>query len=305
MEFLVPSRTRLDVSLAAANEGLSRVKAGVLIRAGGVLVNGRIARKPACIVQPGDWVTVTDNGEPASESHITPVDLKLKVLYEDDACLVIDKPADIAVHPAPGLKKDEPTILHGIAFLFKKKLIPFSAATVLAHRLDRETTGCLLIAKTPQAHAALQKQFKDRTVQKSYLAIVEGVPSDREAHIDAPIGRSLANRTKMAIMGASQSRSAQTTYHLLSAGKSTALLQCDLHTGRTHQIRVHLSAIGHPVLGDTTYGSQNRTADQLCLHAWELSFHSPAAKKQKVVAPLPAPFKKTLRTLSLTLPKDQ
>ncbi|OIO53670.1 hypothetical protein AUJ46_04330 [Candidatus Peregrinibacteria bacterium CG1_02_54_53] len=298
----VTERMRLDVFLAAMTD-VSRVKAGAIIRAGGVLVNGRIARKPACIVQPGDWVTVTDNGEPASESHISAVNLKLTVLYEDDACLVINKPAGIAVHPAPGLKKDEPTILHGIAFLFKKKHIPFSAATVLAHRLDRETTGCLLIAKSAQSHAALQKQFKDRTIQKSYLAIVDGVPSAHEAHIDAPIGRSLANRTKMSILGASQARSAKTTYRLLSAGKSAALLECDLHTGRTHQIRVHLSAIGHPVRGDATYGSsQNTSLDHLYLHAWRLTFHSPATKKQlTVVAPLPTYFTKTLRTLSLTL----
>lgn len=305
-------RLRLDVFLAKA-VSLSRVKAGALVRDGAVLLNGRLVLKPAHLVHPGDMVEITDSGERASESRITPVDLKLTVLYEDEACLVILKPAGIAMHPAPGIAKDEPTILHGIASLFKKKKLPFSAASVLVHRLDRDTTGCVLIAKTPQAHTKLQEQFKNRTIKKTYLAIVAGIPTDREAHIDAPIGRHVSQRTKMSVMGATHSRSAQTTYHVLSAENGTALLACDLHTGRTHQIRVHLSAIGHPVLGDSTYTSpmservsEEKHISSLCLHAWKLTFRSPGSKKQTtVVAPLTPLFNKTLRTLSLTLPAKE
>ncbi|MDO8469005.1 MAG: RluA family pseudouridine synthase [Candidatus Peribacter sp.] len=310
--FPVPERKRLDVFLADA-AALSRVKAGALVRDGAVLLNGRLVLKPAHLVHPGNTVEVTDTGERASESRITPKDLKLAILYEDDACLVIAKPAGIAMHPAPGLSKDEPTILHGIAALFKKKKLPFSAASVLVHRLDRETTGCLLVAKSPQAHVKLQEQFKNRTIKKTYLAIVAGIPTEREAHIDAPIGRHVSQRTKMSVMGATHSRSAQTTYHILSAENGTALLACDLHTGRTHQIRVHLSAIGHPVLGDETYTSpaSERMAEEkhigsLCLHAWKLTFRSPGSKKQTtVVAPLTSLFTKTLRTLSLTPPDKE
>ncbi|HBU09592.1 MAG TPA: hypothetical protein DEB30_02200 [Candidatus Peribacter riflensis] len=312
MNFVVSDRTRLDVFLTKAEEGLSRVKAGALVRAGSVLLNGRIVRKPAHLVHPGDTVETTDAGDPASESHVTPVDLQLPILYEDRACLVIAKPAGIAVHPALGIKKDEPTILHGIAHLFLKKKLPFSASSVLVHRLDRETTGCLLIAKSPQAHTALQKQFKDRTIQKTYLAIVAGVPTSHEALIDAPIGRSMSNRTKMSVIGATQTRSAQTGYQLLSASREAALLACDLHTGRTHQIRVHLSAIGHPILGDRTYASsasmrlaETQEVGILCLHAWKLCFRSPAAKaKKSITAPVPPPFRAVLRTLSLRLPRD-
>lgn len=311
MEYTVSERSRLDAFLAKAAEELSRVKAGALVRDGSVLVNGRVVRKSAHMVRPGDTITVTENGERASESHVPPVDLKLRILYEDDACLVIMKPAGIAVHPAPGIKKDEPTILHGIAQLFLKKKLPFCASSVLVHRLDRETTGCLLIAKTPKAHAALQKQFRDRTTRKTYLAIVAGVPAEKQAHIDAPIGRSLANRTKMSVMGAARSRSAQTTYRVLAASVETALLACDLRTGRTHQIRVHLSAIGHPILGDTSYASSEsersahaKSIDHLCLHAWKLTFRSPATRRnQTVVAPLPVSLRTVLRVLSLPLPR--
>ena len=314
MDFVVSDRARLDVSLVKVQPTLSRVKAGALIHSGAVLLNGRVVLKSAHLVHPGDTVEVTESGERASESHVTPVDLKLPILFEDEACLVIAKPAGIAMHPAPGLKKDEPTILHGVAALFKKKKLPFAASSVLVHRLDRETTGCLLIAKTPQAHTALQKQFKNRTIQKTYLAIVAGIPAESDAHIDAPIGRHVAERTKMSVMGATHSRSALTTYHVLSTcqqrDKHVALLSCDLHTGRTHQIRVHLSAIGHPVLGDATYASpeserlaKQNGIDGLCLHSWKLSFRSPAAKKKTtVVAPMPPLFKKSLKELSLTPP---
>lgn len=312
VKFTVNQRARLDRVLAEQQVTVSRVKAGALIRRGCVLLNGRIIRKPAHLVQPGDSVSMNDSEEQETESHIAPADLKLTVLYEDKSCLVLDKPAGIAVHPAPGLSKDEPTILHGIAFLFKKMKIPFSASSILAHRLDRETTGCLLIAKSPQAHTALQKQFKDRTIQKTYLAVVAGVPAQSEAHIDAPIGRSVSNRTKMSVLGSTAARSAQTTYHVLAASAEAALLACDLHTGRTHQIRVHLSAIGHPILGDETYTSpesealsQKRKIHSLSLHAWKLSFHSPVKKvAQSITAPLPATLQNSLKTLSLPCPPN-
>lgn len=317
MKFVAPCQSRLDKTIASATPELSRVKAGALVRKGCVLVNGRVALKPARIVRSGDEVEVTDAGERATESSISPVNLQLKILYEDADCLVIAKPAGIAMHPAPGIKKTEPTILHGIASLFQKNHIPFSASSVLVHRLDRETTGCLLIAKSPQAHTFLQKQFKDRTIRKTYLAIVSGIPAQSDAHIDAPIGRHVSERTKMSVMGATHSREAQTTYHVLSVnnepGSQSALLACDLHTGRTHQIRVHLGAIGHHVLGDKTYTSpesekisQKCAIDHLCLHSWKLSFRSPAISgKQSVQSPVPATFTKTLRLLKLKPPSEK
>src|SRR3989338_8531562 len=203
------------------------------------------------------------------------------------------------------MHEGEKTILHGIAYLFQKKNLPFSSEAVLVHRLDKETTGCLLIAKSPAAHIALQKQFADRTVSKTYLALVAGVPSPPAATIDAPIGRSTHDRTTMGIQGASGFREAQTTYRTVSVSskKDCALLTCDLHTGRTHQIRVHLSSVGHPVLGDGTYTSvlservtQDYDIHGLCLHAWKLEFVSPEdGERHMVTASLSAGLEGNLR----------
>ncbi len=306
--FEVTAKGRLDTFLAQI-AGVSRVHAGEIIRDGCVMVNTRRVHKPAHIVDVGDTVEASIEGLPASESHIASIDLHMSVLYEDDACLVINKPAMIAVHPAIGIGKDEPTILHGIAHLFAERKIPFVASHVLAHRLDRETTGCLLIAKTPEAHRALQKQFADRKTQKTYLTIVAGVPRPAAALIDAPIGRSTVHRTRMAVHQASATRSATTTYRTLSRSDDAALLACDLHTGRTHQLRVHLSTIGHPILGDPTYSTratEKMTAEHsiagLCLHAWKITFTSPATNDlQTVTAPPPELFLNACKACGLNL----
>lgn len=280
--WIVDRNVRLDRFLAEV-AGISRVHAREQIEAGCVLVNGRLARKAALIVETGETVESTSDGTHATETRVTPMDIPLPVLYEDDACFVLDKPAGIPVHPGAGIPKDAQTVLHGIAKLFADRKIPFAAAHVLVHRLDKDTTGCLLVAKTPDAHRTLQMQFEMRTVKKSYLALVYGRPSPASAVIDAPIGRSTADRTKMTIMGSAAAREAKTTYRTLGTGNEAAFVACDLHTGRTHQLRVHLAGIGHPILGDPSYGSSqsNRLSENLgieavCLHAWRLAFQSPA-----------------------------
>ena len=299
-EITVTSPMRLD-ALLASEAGMSRMQAQRLIKSGAVEVNDEVAKKPAHHVREGDVVVShfeTPRGAPQCDTTgITPIDLKLPVLYEDDACLVINKPAGIAVHPAPG-EKGDPTILHGLAHIFGKKKLPFSEAATLVHRLDKETTGCLLVAKTPEAHAQLQKQFQDRTVKKTYLALVAGIPSPPSAIIDAPVGRKLTDRTKMSVLKTSVSREAKTTYRTQQAFDDYALLECDLHTGRTHQIRVHLSSIGYPILGDPTYASplsekisKHHDVKNLCLHSWRLVFKSPVDGKEKTVeAEIPEVF---------------
>lgn len=278
----VDRNVRLDRFLAEV-AGVSRVHARGTIEAGCVLVDGRLARKAALIVETGQTVQATIDGRPANETRIAQMDIPLPVLYEDDACVVLDKPAGIPVHPGAGIPKDAPTVLHGIAKLFADRGIPFAAAHVLVHRLDKDTTGCLLVAKTPDAHRTLQIQFETRTVKKSYVALVYGVPHPKSAVIDAPIGRSTSDRTKMTILGSSAAREARTTYRTLATGKDASFVACDLHTGRTHQLRVHLAGIGHPILGDPSYASSASDAlsrrlgiDAVCLHAWRLSFQSPA-----------------------------
>lgn len=301
-EWTVPTPARIDVFLSKIDSSISRLKAKELVKGGCVMVNGRIARKPALVLKEGDKVEVSMDEQLVTETRLTASDLKLPVLYEDDACIVISKPAGITVHPGAGLPKDEATILHGVVHLFKERGLPFSSASVLVHRLDKDTTGCLLIAKNPVAHKYLQKQFENRTVRKSYLALVAGVPDPPAAIIDASIGRSSFNRTKMTILGSSKSREARTTYRTIAAAKEASLLACDLHTGRTHQIRVHLHSIGHPILGDPSYttpSSERLSAEfgitSLCLHAWRLAFVSPADEKEHAVeAPVKGEFSRSI-----------
>lgn len=305
MKWTVEAPARLDAFLGAEGRMLSRAKAQTAIDAGRVKVNDKVIRKAAYRLSEGDRVALKAAKEIEVDVSIEPKDLKLIVLYEDDDCLVINKPAGIAVHPGAGMEDDEVTLLSGVAHLFKKMKIPFRSDAVLVHRLDRETTGCLLIAKSPAAHMRLQKQFETRTVEKTYLAIVAGIPSPASATIDAPVGRSTVRRTRMAVHGASAARAAKTTYRTLSSSDDAALLACDLHTGRTHQIRVHLSTIGHPILGDPTYTSAESLTvsrqykiEDLCLHAWKLSFESKG--KRSVMAPVPKTFLAAGKSCGLT-----
>ena len=292
-EWIATVSQRLDAFLASEGRVASRAKAQKMIEAGLVRVNGKKEKRSSTPVEAGDTVKVT--GElPPELSQIEPRDLGLTILYEDEACMVLDKPAGVAVHPGAGMEPDEVTMLSGIAYLFKKRSLPFSEASVLVHRLDKETTGCLLIAKNEDAHRMLQKQFETRTVEKKYLALVAGVPEHESAKVDSPIGRSQHDRTKMSVRGVGRMREAQTTYRVLAEGNGVSLLECDLHTGRTHQVRVHLHAIGHPVLGDPSYSTPasiktSSGISGLCLHAWKLSFESPATgKRQHTEAAIPS-----------------
>ncbi|TSC57687.1 MAG: 23S rRNA pseudouridine synthase [Candidatus Peregrinibacteria bacterium Greene0416_19] len=311
-EWIVSLPDRLDAFLAQSGAVLSRSKAQQAIEAGRVTVNEQVVTKPAHRLQEGDAVVLTETDK-APDRSIEPIDLSLEILYEDAACAVINKPAGIAVHPGAGMAPGERTILHGAAFLSADwKPALFSADHILVHRLDKDTTGCLLIAKTPAAHIALQKQFETRAVDKRYQTIVAGVPSPASAVIDAPIGRSHADRTMMAVSGSGDARDSRTTYRTLgvSAAGNAALLECELHTGRTHQVRVHLASIGHPVLGDGTYGNElsERLAQEfdirmLCLHAWKLTFESPVDRiRHAVEAPLPGSFLNVLDRLGIRAP---
>lgn len=288
----------------------SRADAQRSIDAGLVRVRGRVVRKPSFSVHEGDDVQYEEQRLPPPDLAIAPVDLHLSILHEDAACIVIDKPAGIAVHPGAGMKPGTTTLLSGITYLFQERCLPFHPDAVLAHRLDKETTGCLLLAKNPAAHRALQRQFSERQVRKIYLALVAGIPKHPRAIIDAPIGRHPLRPTRMTVMGGRKSREARSTYELLARGECCSLLRCDLATGRTHQVRVHLAAIGHPILGDRAY--RNAASDRLreqhgipspCLHAWKLSFVSPADQREhEVTAPVPAGFREAMRKAGIVSP---
>lgn len=287
----------------------SRAVAQRLIEDGLVRVNGRKVTKASKDVSSSDELTwLLPKGAEVPQGAVSSIELP--VLYEDDACMVISKPAGLTVHPGNGTKEDEETLLDALRPVFEKKGLPFSEAEVLVHRLDKDTTGCLLVAKNGKAHMALQKQFADRTVDKRYLTLVAGKPTPPAAVIDAPIGRHMNERTRMSVHQAVSARGAKTTYRTLGSDDGASLLECELHTGRTHQIRVHLKTIGHPVVGDATYGTgashdlaEKLGIDFLCLHAWKLSFESPTKKKVSVVCPLPEKFSKTLKKLEISIPK--
>ena len=308
--FVAKSSMRLDLLLVKKEGIRSRAEAQRCIDAGLVRVRGRVVKKSSFAVKKGDTVECEDRLPALSNTAIRAADLNLPVLYEDAACLVINKPAGFAVHPGAGMKPGTVTLLSGIAHLFHERGIPFQQEAILAHRLDKDTTGCLLLAKNPVVHQALQRQFAERQVRKIYLALVAGIPKHPRAIIDAPIGRHPVRRTQMTVLGGKKSREAQSTYKVLAHSEECSLLQCDLATGRTHQVRVHLTAIGHPILGDRTY--RNAASDRLrerhgipspCLHAWKLSFVSPADQKEhEVLAPVPMSFRKILGKVGVVLP---
>ncbi len=299
---------RIDQFLAMQESIKSRSAAQKLLDAGHVLCNGKRVKKSSIKLDTGD--TVTFSFPPlASIPDSSLSSVALPVLFEDDFCIVIDKPAGYAVHEGHGMKKAEVTILSALQPLFSERKLPYASSEILVHRLDRETTGCLLIAKTPVAHMKLQKQFAERTVEKTYLTLVAGIPYPASAIIDAPIGRHAQERTKMSVYQSTASRTARTTYRTLGITDDATLLACDLHTGRTHQIRVHLRSIGHPVLGDQSYSSgqsdsitQKYDINFLCLHAWKLSFLSLSGKKVHVMSKLPENFMALLKRIKIELP---
>lgn len=286
----------------------SRAAAQRLIDAKLVRINGRIVTKASQDVSSDEgieWDVLPSPDVPSDAvSAIT-----ITVLYEDDSCFVIAKPAGLIVHPGNGTKHGQETLLDALKPIFMDRGLPFSPSEILVHRLDKDTTGCLLVAKSPDAHLFLQKQFATRTVDKRYLTLVAGKPEPAAAVIDAPIGRHMNERTRMSVHQAVAGRSARTTYRTLASDDGATLLECELHTGRTHQIRVHLKTIGHPVLGDTTYttgaaevAAERLGIDFLCLHAWKLSFESLTKKTVSVVCPLPENFSSLLKRLAMNVP---
>lgn len=305
--FVAKMPMRLDILLVKEGDVRSRAEAQRLIDAGFVRVGGRVVKKSSTTIRAGENVDWEEHSISPSDVAIGVVDLRLSVLYEDSLCLVVNKPAGLPVHPGAGMKAGTETLLSGVAFLFQERGLPFARDAVLAHRLDKDTTGCLLLAKTPAVHQALQRQFAERQVRKMYLALVAGMPKHPHAIIDAPIGRHPLRPTQMTVLGGKKSREARSTYEVLARGEQCSLLQCNLATGRTHQVRVHLTAIGHPILGDRTY--RNAASDRLreqygiaspCLHAWKLAFTSPVDQREhEVVAPLPFVFQEVMQKVGL------
>lgn len=286
---------RLDRFLAERAElGLSRSRLQQLIRERRVLVDGRPAR-PAEAVRGGSrvWVQVP----PPEPMAAAPEPIPLDVVYEDPDLLVIHKPRGMVVHPAPGHRSG--TLVNALlAHCRDLAGVGGALRPGLVHRLDRDTTGLLVVAKTEPAYRHLAGQLKRREMERRYLALVHGVPP-AEGTVDAPIGRDPRRRIRMAVVP--DGRPARTHFRVLEAfGDRYALVEARLETGRTHQIRVHLAAIGHPVVGDPLYGGRDRTlglAGQ-ALHAYRLAFtHPRTGERMTFEVPPPADMAAALERL--------
>ena len=289
---------RADVFVSEKEESISRSFAGKLFSGGLAKVNGREA-KPSLKLKAGDVITLIVP-EP-EEIDAIPEDIFLDIVYEDESVLVINKPRGMVVHPAAG--NGHGTVVNAALFHCNGSLsgINGSVRPGIVHRIDKDTTGLLVIAKNDRAHKSLTDQLADRSLSRVYYALVNGNIKEDEGTVDAPVGRSPKDRKKMAVVP--DGRSAVTDYKVIERFGAYTLVRCKLRTGRTHQIRVHMKHIGHSVVGDKAYGIKNERfalPGQL-LHAKEISFiHPETGERVTFSCPLPEDFSSVLEVLRRT-----
>jgi 23S rRNA pseudouridine1911/1915/1917 synthase len=284
---------RLDRYVADQLPDLSRGTVQGLIESGRVRVDGQ-QRKPKFRMTPGEVVSVEIPSPGIDE--ILPDPIPLAIVYEDADVVVVDKPAGMVVHPAPGHPRG--TLANALLAHVPGISVGGSQRPGIVHRLDKDTSGLIVAAKTDRGRTALVGQWETRSVDKSYLALVSGSLMDEEATIDAPIGRDPKNRQRMAVVRTG--RSAVTHFHVIERFSDTTLLDVSIETGRTHQIRVHLAFIGHPIVGDQLYGRARPTdprLDRHFLHANALGFQLPEGEALRLESPLPLDLQAVLEEL--------
>ena len=293
-EFIVSpgnTRTRLDRFLADSAPDFSRSRIQALIRDGFVTINDR-APRARDLVRTGDRIVLIK--PPIQAVDLVPEKIELSVLFEDNDLIVINKWAGISVHPGAGRKRG--TLVNAlISHCQDLSGIGGKERPGIVHRLDKDTSGCLVVAKNDFAHLELSRQFAGRTVDKIYLALVAGKMRRHSGRIVAPITRHRVQRKKMAV-AREGGREARTDFRVVRMGSDASLLECRLYSGRTHQIRVHLQHLGHPILGDTVYGGRRAEKfSRQMLHAWKLAFDHPGRKmRMHFEAPLPPDFEKAM-----------
>lgn len=283
---------RFDAYLTRALAGkFSRGEAKSAIEKAAVFLNEKPARART-LVREGDHI----HGECSAEEKwpLTPENIPLKIIYEDESILVIDKPVGLVVHPGAGNKKG--TLVH--ALLGRKSTLSSLGGSVrpgIVHRLDKDTSGLLIVAKDNFSHRVLQAQFASRSLSKTYVALVKGRLEYEEGRLEQPLARDPKIRQKMAVSREDSAKPAQTLYKVLKRFRYATLVELKLITGRTHQIRVHMQHLGHPVVGDTLYGVASLSTPcppRLALHASKIEFlHPKTGKLMKVESPIPPEMK--------------
>lgn len=286
---------RLDTYISRENQDLSRTMIQKLIESGNIKVNGEI-KKISYKVSIGDQITI--NIPEAKNIDLKPQEIPVEVVYEDNDIIVINKPKGLVVHPGNG--NPDGTLVNAIMAICKESLsgIGGELRPGIVHRLDKDTSGLLIIAKNDKAHINMSEQIKNREVKKIYIALVRGIINENEATIDMPIGRSLKDRKKMAIV--KNGKEAVTHFKVLKRYQKYTLLELKIDTGRTHQIRVHMAEIGHPIVGDMVYsnGKNEFGVEGQCLHAKRLEFKHPiTGKDMKLETDLPEYFKEIIEEL--------
>lgn len=297
-EFVVKKEdinNRIDAYLSLKNEDLSRVAIQRLIEEQKILVNGKNT-KASYKVQENDKITLEE--EITKEISLKAQEIPIEIIYEDNDIIVVNKPKGLVVHPANG--NPDGTLVNAIMAICKDSLsgIGGELRPGIVHRLDKDTSGILVVAKNDRAHINMSEQIKNHKVEKKYIALVKGIVKENEATINMPIGRSQKDRKKMAVINTG--KEAITHFKVIERYDKYTLLEIKIETGRTHQIRVHLSQIGYPIVGDGVYsnGKNEWNIEGQCLHAKSLKFKHPiTGKTLNLEAPLPDYFNEVMNKL--------
>ena len=290
---------RIDSYLSNKDDEISRVAVQRLIKNDKILVNGK-STKASYKVQENDSIKVEE--EKPKEISLKPQDIPVEIIYEDKDIIVVNKPKGMVVHPANG--NPDGTLVNSLMSICKDSLsgIGGEIRPGIVHRLDKDTSGVIVVAKNDKAHINLSEQIKNHKVEKTYIALVKGVVKANEATIDMPIGRSTKDRKKMAVT--KTGKNAITHFKVIKRFHNYTLLEVKIETGRTHQIRVHLSQIGYPIVGDTTYsnGKNEWGIKGQCLHAKSLKFKHPITGKEMFLeAKMPEYFEEVINELDKEL----